>query len=305
MRRLTIFVLVLAAIYSGYWFVGSQAVTRGAETQIAEMRSQGWSIQYDDLNVQGFPSRFDTCVTNVAVASPDGQIGYAAPFVQALALSYQPNKVIAAFPAEQQVTIAGEQLTVQSRDLRASASLAANTALELDTITAETPDMTVASASGQTLSLTDVLAAVRASGPLPNSYDVYFNAENVVLPESLAAFLTAAGGLPEALDVVGADATLVLDRRIDRHTMPTWQENPGKLRGLTLRSLNIRWGELAVTGDGAIEVAEDGTPDGTITLRATDWQRMLDIALQTVLFRRTLGLWPSAWAKPCPAANPI
>ncbi|MEL6572463.1 MAG: DUF2125 domain-containing protein [Pseudomonadota bacterium] len=283
MRRLTIFVLVLAAIYSAYWYAGYRALTDGTDAQVAQLQDAGWTVAYEEIAVQGYPSRFDTSLTNLSVASPDGAIGFAAPFVQALALAYQPNKVILAFPEEQQVTVAGQDITVQSSKLRASAAVAANAALELDTITAEAPDLRLTLADGQSFAFTDVLAAVRASGPLPNSYDVYANAQNIVLPARLAAFLTAAGGLPEALEVATVDATVVLDKRIDRYTLPDWQADPGKLRGLTLRSLTVRWGELAISGDGEIAVNTVGTPDGTLTLQVTDWQRMLDIALQTGL----------------------
>ncbi len=283
MRRLTIFVLVLAALYSAYWYAGYQALTRGADAQVAQLQDAGWTVTYDDMAVQGYPSRFDTSLTNLAVASPDGAIGISAPFLQALALSYQPNNVILAFPEEQQVTVSGQEVTLQSSRLRASASVAANAALELDAITAEAPDLSLTTADGQSLKMTDVLAAVRASGPLPNSYDVYINAQTITLPDRLAAFLTAAGGLPDALEVATADVTVVLDKRIDRYTLPDWQADPGKLRGLTVRSLAVRWGELAITGDGEITVNTVGTPNGTLTLQLTDWQRMLDIALQTGL----------------------
>ena len=281
MRRLTIFVLVLAVIYSAYWVIGARAVSQTAEAQVAALRADGWTVAYDDLSVRGFPSRFDTSVTAVEVASPDGQIAYTAPFVQALALSYLPNKVIAALPAEQQITFAGQTYDVQSKGLRASTSFAANTALALDHATVEAERIEITTA-GQTLTFTDLLGAIRASGLLPNSYDVYLNAQNIALPEALHQFL-AAGDLPTQVDVMTGDATIVLDRPLDRHTLPRWNAAPGKLRGVTLRRLNLNWGPVTFGGEGDITVSETGVPDGRLTVKVEDWQRVLQIAIDTGL----------------------
>lgn len=281
MRRLTIFVLVLAALYSGYWFLGARTVAQTAEAQIADLRAQGWSIAYDDLSVRGFPSRFDTSVTALDLQSPDGQIGYQAPFVQAFALSYQPNKLIAAFPDDQVVMLGGQPLTIQSSGLRASTALAANTALALDQMTVEADEMRINSAS-QTLKFTHLLGAIRASGPLPNSYDAYVNAQNITLPEAIREAL-AAGDLPDMMEVASADATVVLDRPIDRHTLPQWERDPGKLRGLTLRSLNVTWGPLTFGGNGDIMVDANGIPDGVLTLELQDWQAAFQLAFDTDL----------------------
>lgn len=283
MRRLTIFVVVLALIYSAYWVVGARAVRGGAVAQAAALQEAGWAVTFDDLSVQGFPSRFDTSIAALDIASPDAAVGYAAPFLQALALSYQPNRVILAFPPTQTVTLGGAPFEVVSTDLRASVGLAANTSLALDAATAEARQVTVTGDAMGTLTFTDLLTAVRErGGDLPNSYDVYLNAQSLVLPTHLRAQLQGSG-LPDTLDIVNLDGTVVLDRPLNRHTLPTWPEDPARVRGLTLRSLTVRWGDLAITGDGAITVDATGTPEGTITLRATDWQRMLDIALDAGL----------------------
>lgn len=283
MRRLTIFVVALALIYSAYWLVGARTVTQTAEARIAELRQAGWQVGYNDLAVRGFPSRFDTSVTALDLTSPQGDIRYAAPFVQALALAYQPNRVILALPDQQDITLGGQPFGIASTGLRASVGLTANTALALDTATAEAQAVTVTDPGGGSWAFTDLLAAIRAASGRPHSYDVYLNAQNFALPDSWRARLSAGGSLPPALEIVNVDATVVLDRPLNRHTLPAWETDPGQLRGLTVRTLNIRWGELAITGDGEITVDETGTPKGTLTLRATDWQRMLDLAIEAGL----------------------
>jgi len=45
MRRLTYLILTLAAIYAGYWFIGADRVTNGAETALAAVSCPQLSAQ--------------------------------------------------------------------------------------------------------------------------------------------------------------------------------------------------------------------------------------------------------------------
>jgi len=108
MIRLFFGAMILAALYAGYWVVGSRTVEGQAVSGLDALQSDGWTVAYSDVNTRGFPSRFDTTVTDLDLTAPDGT-RYQAPFVQALALSYRPNEVIAAFPDEQTLTIAGQR----------------------------------------------------------------------------------------------------------------------------------------------------------------------------------------------------
>ncbi len=105
MRRLTIIVLALAAIYGAYWVFGASMVERTATSRAELMRLEGWKIDYDDLSTRGFPSRFDTTVTALDVEIPSGDLAWSAPFVQALSLAYKPNEVILALPESQTITL--------------------------------------------------------------------------------------------------------------------------------------------------------------------------------------------------------
>lgn len=278
MRRLTIIVAIVAALYSAYWFIGAQALDRTAQSQVAALREEGWAVAFDDLSVRGFPSRFDTTVTDISVVSPDGALGYSAPILQALALSYQPNSFILAFPDTQEITVQNTTFTANTTGMRASVTLGANTALSLDSVTAEASEVTLISATAGTWTFTDFLAALRESGPLPNSYDVYGNFENIRLPDAFTSSFNKSGNLPAAIALAKIDATVMLDRPLNRHTLPDWQNDPGRLRNLDFKSLLVTWGDLSIRGSGELSVSSSGVPDGTLTLIANDWQRMLDIA---------------------------
>ena len=283
MKRLTYFVVILALIYGGYWFVGSNAVENGAKTQLEKMANEGWDVSYGDLGTKGFPSRFDTNLTDISLATPDRQLRYAADMVQVLALSYQPNRVIVALPPQQTVTIDDTSFQIESEGLRASVGVAANTALSLDNIAAEASSIAIAVTSDLKITANSFLTALRESGGLPNTYDAYFTLKNITAPQHVLAQLDPSGELAHSIDVITIDGSFSLDRPLDRHTLPKWETEPGQLRGVTLRSLDLKWGPFSITGDGSFTVDETGTPEGTITFTANDWQGMLDAAVSAGL----------------------
>lgn len=280
MRLLTIVVVVLAALYSGYWWLGARAVAGATESQITQLRADGWTVEYDALDTKGYPSRFDTTATNLTLSSPDAQVQYSAPRVQALALSYQPNRVILAFPDAQAVTVPQiGTVDVTSSGLRASAEVGVATSLPLRNFTAEALSMTLETPVGLEISLQNLLGALREGSGAANTYDVYLGAQDIAPPAALMAQINRDGLLPETLSVAKIDATVTLDRPLNRESLSAWQGDPGQVQALTLRDMALTWGTLMITGTGAVTIGADGVPDGDITIKANDWQRMLNIAV--------------------------
>lgn len=290
MRRLTILVAVLALIYSAYWFIGATATERGARQVLDNMQSDGWQVSYDDISTRGYPSRFDTTFTALNMQAPDGDFGYTTPFVQALSLSYQPNKIIGAFPDTQTVRIGQQDIAIKSKDLRASVAIAANTALSLDSVTAQTGAATLTSNAGWSLALDRAILALRKDGPTPNTYDVYFDADAVVLPDWLRDVLNPLGVHPDAIGTVSIDLTVVLDRPLDRNTLAEIEFVSPHLTKLTLNTLTLNWGEMTLTGSGDFTVDADGLPIGVLTFTALAWRDMLKLAVASGYFEPSFEL---------------
>lgn len=132
MRWLLWLVAFLAALYGGYWFVGSSAVLKATEATLAQMKADG-TADYSKVELHGFPSRFDVTITDPKlVNSRDGLATWSAPFVQVLALSYRPNNVIAVWPNDQTLTLADETLSLKSSSLKASVTVSPTLSLPLD-----------------------------------------------------------------------------------------------------------------------------------------------------------------------------
>ncbi|WP_458791146.1 DUF2125 domain-containing protein [Yoonia sp. MH D7] len=283
MRRLTILVLALAAIYGGYWFIGATAVERTANAQVAQMRVNGWTIDYDDLSTQGFPSRFDTTVTALDVKTPRGGLAWQTPFVQALSLSYKPNEVILALPDRQDVTVNGVPLSVTSEGLRASAAVAPNTDLNLTRFTAEVGNMAIEGATGTVLSLSEALVALRPT-EAERSYDVFADIADLALPLPLRNMLDPAGNYPAILSQMTVDASVVTDRALDRHALAAMQLP--LLDMIKLNGMTLAWGPLQLRGSGAITIDSAGVPSGEVKLEVQNWREMMQMAVNAGLIEQ-------------------
>ncbi len=271
MRKLTFLVLILAAIYAGYWFTGARVVGQSIENATAAARDKGWDIAYSDARTIGFPSRFDTTVTDIAVADPARSWVWQAPFLQVFALSYAPNRVIAAFPEEQTFSIGGQTLSIAADGLRASAAVDANTALSFDTTTIEMGPTRVTSDAGWMMAADKALFAVRAQPETEQVYDVYLDMTALTLPTEMVAAFDPEGVLGSVVQSVSGDAAVTLDQPLDRHVVAPVVEK------IALDRLQINWGEVDLTADGAVEIDNDGVPDGRVTLRTAQWEQLIDL----------------------------
>lgn len=278
MRKLTYLVLALAAIYAGYWFIGASAVEKGMKSQIAKMNEAGWDISFSDLSTEGFPSRFDTSATDLSLTTPNAGLTWTAPFVQANALSYQPNNVIAVFPDQQEITIDGQSIVVNSDGLRANVAVAAGTDLDLSNLTAEVGAMTLELTSGPLTSITDGLIAVRPSGA-PLTYDAFLNLDNLALPPALRAVLDPSGSLPDTFSQTVIDAQVTFDAKLDRHALSA--KKLPLIDKIVLNGATLSWGTIELRGSGELTIDLGGVPTGQITLNAQNWPDVLQIATKT------------------------
>jgi hypothetical protein len=109
MRKLIVLVVVLATLYGGYWFIGRSQIQSRLTDAIVQVDAGEMNVTFTSLATRGFPSRFDTTVTDLVVEDPIAGVRWETPIFQLLALAYQPNNVRAYFPEEQVFVIDGDR----------------------------------------------------------------------------------------------------------------------------------------------------------------------------------------------------
>lgn len=279
MRFILIFVAVAAMAFGGWWVLGSRAVDDRLAEITAQLRSEGWQVDYDTDGTGGFPYRFDTELRDIALATPDASFGWQTPSLRVLAQSYQPNRLIALAAPGQTVTLPDQQLDLVAEDLRASAGVGLSQDLPLSDLTVESGAARIVSSQGWELALTRLVAALRATETATDAgtgYDLYALAEDIAPSAELLARYDANGVLPERIGTLSIDAGIMTDRPLGLQAAGT-----PLLQSLALRGLTLDWGPVALTGSGDLTADAEGRAEGSITLQVTGWQLLVDLAVSS------------------------
>ncbi|MBI1417782.1 MAG: DUF2125 domain-containing protein [Limimaricola sp.] len=294
MRRLLIVVLVLAGLYGGYWFVGAFAVERQGRALLGELAADGWQVGFSDLKTVGFPSRFDTTLSDPALADPKTGIGWKAAFFQLLALSYQPNHLIAIWPDSQTLTLPGQRVAVQAQGMKASVSVAPTPALRLDRLTAEVGVATATSDKGWQAEIDHALFALRPSGA-PQGYDLYADVVNLRLPAEVLDVIDPGKALPEPIADMHVDSTVTFDRPLDRHAVAG---TPPRPTGIAVKSVQAHWGDLALNGAGNLTIDTSGQLSGSLDLTLSGWPQIVKMLVGAGLIApQAAPLWTALGAR--------
>lgn len=276
MKRMLILVLVGTVFWSGYWVVGRSGVHGAFETWFDARRGDGWAADYSELSVRGFPNRFDTTLTNPAIADPKSGLAWSAPFLQIFALSYKPNHIIAVWPNTQTWSTPHTSYGVKSANMRASIVMgnALNLPLNRANFVAQTVEITNKNTSSMT-ALTGLQIAITQTPGMENSYRLALNADGVA-PPKIANISDNIAALPDHFDTLRADITMAFDRPWDLRALDTARPQPTQIK---LKLAEAKWGHLSLQFAGDLAVDAHGVATGRIALKAQNWREILTLAV--------------------------
>lgn len=274
MRALLWITTAAAVLYGGYWVAGSMAVRRGAEAALADLQAQGLAGPAA-ITLRGFPSRFDLTVEPVALQSADGTLRWTAPFVQLFMLAYRPGHVIAVWPHDQRLTLAGLPLAITSADMRASAVLGTSAALPLDRAVFVARDLALDAGAGRSIALTEARLASAATDAARRVHHIGAELLGLTLSPALRAVADPEATQPDRLDWLRLDGRLTLDRPLDRRAGAA----PPVPQALDLQEVSLRWGEASLRAGGLLERGADGRLQGRIEIDARQWRKVLALAV--------------------------
>ncbi|WP_108482898.1 DUF2125 domain-containing protein [Oceaniglobus ichthyenteri] len=286
MRKLLALVLIAAVVWGGYWFVGASAVERGLTAWFDQRRAQGWVADYADLNTTGFPNRFDTTITGLELADPNTGVAWSAPLFQILALSYKPHHIIAVLPNTQTLASPLERVDIASDRMRGSVVFKPGTSLTLDHATFVMDNVTLTGGAGWSMALETGRFATRQTAARQYAHDIAFEALGFAPTATTRARLDPATLLPDTVETLKIDATVGFDAPWDRFAVENARPN---ITAIDLNLLRATWGTLDFRAAGGLTVDDQGVPTGRITIKATNWREMLEMAVAG-------GLLPGALA---------
>ncbi|NNE88123.1 MAG: DUF2125 domain-containing protein [Silicimonas sp.] len=284
MGRVVVGILAIFGIWMLWWAIGQFSHQKGLEAWIDARRAEGWVADVGELDTVGFPSRFDTTLTEVNLADPATGVAWAAPFVQFLSLAYKPTQVIAVLPQEHRFSTPLQTMTIAHSEAKASLFLKPSTSLALDRARLVVDTLEIGSNLGWDVTLREGRFAAEDIGA-DNVYRVGAEVLELRPSEDMRDLLDPAGLLPDAVESLRLDATLGFDAPWDRNAL---EDARPQVRTFELTNLSARWGDVTFRAAGDLVVDDIGVPEGRITIKAVEWRQMLQMAVNA-------GLVPEAF----------
>ncbi len=278
MRKLIVFVLFLAMLYGGYWFVGKSQIQARLTEALVEVDAGDMNVSYDSLRTRGFPSRFDTTLVDLVVEDEAARVRWETPIFQLLALSYQPNNVRAYFPEEQAFVIDGERFTLFTTEMVAHGRVSPSATLAFQQAELELTNPRLRTEGGAEMALSRLFAAMRLTPETTSRYDVFFEARAIVLPEDIRAMIDPQNLQPPVIQSLRLDSDVVLSDAIELNSAVA---NPMSVTALSVKEFALEWGEISVSAIGDVTPDDAGVLNGSITVSARNWQKALDLAMAT------------------------
>jgi len=276
MRLLLILIIAAAALWSGYWVIGSRGVESDVLAWFDERQKAGWIAENSGINTAGFPNRFDTTITELELADPASGLAWSAPFFQLLRLSYQPNHVIAVWPREFAVSTPQKRVAVTNDRARASLVFKPGTRFELDRTTVIFEQVHLQSSTGWTAEMDEGRFATRPSDATDGAIDVAFQAKGLRPANDGLRRLADTGYVPGLVQNLKIDATLKFDAPWDLTAVET--SRPA-ITAIDLNLLQITWGKLELWAAGELTVDGAGRATGEVTVKAKNWRELYQIAV--------------------------
>ncbi|MEJ6507809.1 MAG: DUF2125 domain-containing protein [Octadecabacter sp.] len=277
MRKLIVLVVVAASLYGGYWFVGRSQIQYRLTEALVQVDAGEYDLTYNTMHTRGFPSRFDTTITDLEFGDPATGLKYLAPIFQLLALSYRPNEVIAVFPNEQTLDIGGDMFTIITNDMRASGKVRASATLAVQSATIEADNPRIRTQDGAELAMANLLAAMRLTPETTQTYDVFLEARAIVLPEDIRAMIDPQNLQPPVVQSLRFDSDVELRAPIELNG----STDPAQIQNLSLKEFALSWGDMSLSAIGEVTPDDNGILNGSISISARNWQQGLDLAVST------------------------
>ncbi|SMX22951.1 DUF2125 domain-containing protein [Boseongicola aestuarii] len=274
MGRLIVVVLVASLGWMAWWAFGSSALDRALTAWVDERRSEGWAADVADIDVAGFPNRFDTTLSDIRFADPETGVAWSAPFLQLLALAYKPHQVIAVLPNEHRLSTPLQTLDLSHDQARGSIFMQPSPSLPLDRSTIIIEALSVGSTLGWTARLDEGRFATEQIPARANAHRIGAELLGFHPPQEVLAILDPAGLLPRTVERMRFDADIGFTAPWDRGAIEI--ARPQIVR-IDLNDLSAEWGSVTFRAAGALDVDARGTPTGEISIKAVDWRRLLQM----------------------------
>lgn len=281
MGRLTVWAVLLAAIFTGYWFVATNVMQTKLQDAFADARADGWQVDTADQNMTGFPGTFALQLSAPSVAPPTGEWAWTGAAMDLSTPSINPTRPTVVFPSSQTLRIGEQTLQIDVLDMRAGAAAKLNAALHFDDGFASLNDAGIVSDAGWQAQISAIEALMVLVEDSNTAYEVNVTVTDVALPADIMDQMIPAGTLDPVVSRLGIDAVVTFDRGLERMALSGVAPDVSRV---DLTAFDLIWGDVTVKASGALDIDDAGVPTGEVTLESAQWQAMIEIMVAAGVF---------------------
>jgi hypothetical protein len=276
MRRLVWLGVVLAVLWSGWWFFAAQAIENGVSGWLADRRSEGWQADVAQTRVSGFPVSFDATLTDPALADPQTGVAFTTSALQFSAPAWSPTTVSVYIPSDELVLstpIARYKATAKAAEARLR--LRAGTSAEVSELALQSGSWAISGPWGILLGAAGIEMRMLQDAENHTLYAFNIDAPAFQPGDVPRRALRLPADWPLAFDNLALDMSVRFDKPFDRRTIEEARPQP---RRIDLRVAEAAWGKLLIRFAAELDVSDAGIPTGDVAVQARNWQSILEIA---------------------------
>ncbi len=266
-------VTLFAALIAGWtvwWFIAAGVAEAGLEAMRAD-KSGDLRLTYDDVSIGGYPFRIEATFTNLELDWRGG--AFRAEKAIAHALAWKLSHIVGEAGGIKSLTLATaprETMTLVPDILRLSAIIADDGQFRVDAVFGGA-QASFALADGRTPALQARLFEFHARSLEAGGVDLVLAAADIELQRGFVTALgpkIAAARFDAHLANLPPDEGAVILTALD--SWPDFVLRWANAKGaVDLKALTLNWGRFAMTAKGALTLASDGDPEGSLLLDVT------------------------------------
>ena len=274
-KALIVTAAVLAGLWSVYWAIGSQIYLSRIEASLKELDAdQNLSVAYSELELKGFPNRFDLAILNPSIRRESPVTAWHAPFIQLLSLSYRPLQVIVAWPNEQFLTIGSDELRIASEGMRASIAIDSLSGGEIRDLIIEAGNLDVQGPAGRLGSAADALLALSHTGEGTYRFGASFHSAKLDTNDDPAAGLN-----PVRASDLTTDMELHFGEDLNLEGLADGKA-PRQLSAIRINRLSVRIADSDLEVQGQLHITKSGFFEGQTSIRMGSWDNLAEAAVR-------------------------
>ncbi|MFD2740195.1 DUF2125 domain-containing protein [Sulfitobacter aestuarii] len=276
MRRFVLFAAMLAALWSGWWWLVATGTERFLDQAAQTSAGEGWQLDFAGFEIGGYPLRLEGELAQPTLTAPARGLSVAADRLGLSAPAYWPGHVSLGLP-ETPISLQSPSGTarLELSDGHGVLRLRPGAALELQRLQLIVAAWRLENDLGELIAGDVLRGLAEQDAQDAATYHISMDAGELTPGAALRGLLDLPAEWPVTFDGFAAEMRATFDRPFDRHARADRLPQP---RALDLARLEAIWGALRLSAAGQLSIDAEGIPTGALRLEVENWPMLLDLA---------------------------